>query len=512
MSTKLEKKTISKRISELSVEKREFLNRVLRSKGLDASKVSTIPRRKQADSYPLSFAQQRLWVLYQLDPSNPSYNMPIAIRLNGSLNVTALERSLGEIMRRHESLRTTFKTSEDGPVQIIHPAVPYRLSVSDLSGLTERDREAEISRLASVEAQLPFSLVEGPVIRAKLFRLVDDEHVIFFTMHHIVTDGWSIGVLVREFVTLYEAYSNGKESPLPEMSIQYADYSIWQRDWIQGDVLQSQLEYWKEALGGAPPVLEMPTDRPRPVVQTVSGAGQAFDLYPSLTAQLKELSKREESTLFMTLLAAFKTLLHRYSGQDDIVVGTPVAGRNRVEIENLIGFFANTLVLRTNLSGDPTFGELLRREREVSLGANAHQDLPFEKIVEELQPERSLSHTPIFQVMLALQNVPKEKLELPGLKLSPVVASGAVAKFDLTLLMQEGDSEISGYLEYNTDLFDHPTIRRMIDHFKVLLEGIVANPDGKLSELPLEVCSWTKYEPGAPNEMVVALLSIDVAL
>lgn len=485
MSAKLETKTISKRIKDLSPEKREFLNRLLRSKGLDVSKVAAIPRRKEADSYPLSFAQQRLWVLHQLDPGNPSYNMPSAIRLTGPLNVTALERSLGEIIRRHESLRTTFRTSEDGPVQIIHPVEVFNLPVGDLSALTELDREAEIRRLASAEAQRRFDLVEGPVIRAALIRIADDDHVILFTMHHIVSDGWSIGVLVREFVTLYEAFSNDKESPLTEPPIQYADYSVWQRDWIQGDVLQNQLTYWKEALAGAPPVLELPADRPRPVVQTVHGAGRSFEVNPSLTGQLNELSKREESTLFMTLIAAFKILLHRYSGQDDIVVGTPVAGRNRVETEELIGFFANTLVLRTDLSGISTFRELLRREREITLGATAHQDLPFEKIVEELQPERSLSHMPIFQVMFVLQNVPRETLDLPGLKLSPVAVTGTVAKFDLTLLMQESDAGLDGYLEYNTDLFDHLTMQRMIGHFKALLESIVANPDLALSQLAL---------------------------
>jgi len=452
-----------------------------------AARLTEFPlqRVSRDGNLPLSFAQQRLWFFDQLEPGSSAYNISTGFRLTGPLDVAALERSLNEIVRRHEALRTSFAVVDGQPVQVIAPAERFKLALVDLQKLPEAERETEARRLASEEAQGPFDLARGPLVRAGLLRLGEREHVLLLTMHHILSDGWSMGVLFRELSVLYEAFSNGDPSPLPELPVQYADFAVWQRQWLQGEVLEEQLSYWRERLGGAPPVLHLPTDRPRPAVQTYRGARKTLRLPNKLTDALKVLSRREEVTLFMTLLSAFKTLLCRYTGQEDIVVGSPIAGRTRPETEGLIGFFVNTLVLRSDLSGNPTFRQLLGRVREVALGAYTHQDLPFEKLVEELQPERNLSHTPLFQVMFALQNVPRKPLELPGLTLSPMQLGIDTAKFDLTLAMVEQDRELSCLFEYNTDLFDAATITRMGGHFKTLLEGIVANPGRRLSELPI---------------------------
>ncbi len=435
---------------------------------------------------PLSFAQQRLWFLDQLEPNSSLYNIPRAVRLAGRLNVTALERSLDEIVRRHEALRTIFAYADGSPVQVIAPApvTTAALPLVDLSELPKSEREAQTQRLATEEAQCPFDLSQGPLMRAKLLRLDDEEHVLLLTMHHIVSDGWSMEVFWRELAALYDAFANGQPSPLPELPVQYVDYAIWQRRWLAGEVLDEQLSYWKRQLADLP-ALQLPTDRPRPAVQTHRGARQELVLPKLLTEALKELSRREGVTLFMTLLAAFQVLLSRYSGQEDIAVGSPIAGRNRAEIEGLIGFFANTLVVRTDLSGDPTFKELLRRVREVALEAYDHQDVPFEKLVEELQPQRDTSRTPLFQVMLTLQNTPGKALELPGLRLTQQELERGTAKFDLTLSMVEGPEGLRGACEYNTDLFEAATITRMLGHLQTLLEGVVANPAQRLSTLPL---------------------------
>jgi amino acid adenylation domain-containing protein len=355
----------------------------------------------------------------------------------------------------------------------------------DLRNLPEPEREAEAQQLATEEARRPFDLAQGPLLRAILLRLDKEEHVLLLTMHHIVSDGWSMGILFRELSALYGAFSVGKPSPLPELPIQYADFAVWQRQWLQGEVLEAQLAYWRKQLDGAPSMLELPTDRPRPAVQTSRGARQSLALSRDLTEALKVLSRQEGVTLFMTLLAAFKTLLYRYAGRDDIIVVSPIANRNRVEIEGLIGFFVNTLVLHTDLSGNPSFRELLGRVREVALGAYAHQDLPFEKLVEELQPERDLSHTPLFQVWFVLQNTPRQALKLPGLTVNPLKALTETAKFDLTLSMVDTEQGLIGALGYNTDLFDAATIERMAGHFQTLLEGIVTDPEQRLSDLPL---------------------------
>ena len=450
-------------------------------RGLPAPPMLPLPRDREL---PLSFAQERLWFLDQLEPDSPAYNIPAAVRIRGSLNVTALEQSVNDIVRRHKALRTTFATVDGEPVQVIAPAKPLSLVSLDLRALPEDEREAEALRLATEEAQRPFDLAQGPLLRATLLRLGEEEHIALLTMHHIASDGWSMGVLIREVAALYQAFSTGEPSPLPELPIQYADFAVWQRQWLQGEVLEAQLAYWKQQLADIP-VLELPTDRPRPAIQTSRGAHQSLELSQTLTEALKALSRQEGVTLYMTLLAVFKALLHRYTGQDDIVVGSPIANRNRTEIEGLIGFFVNTLVLRTDLSGDPSFRELLGRVREVALGAYAHQDLPFEKLVEELQPERDMSHTPLFQVMFVFQNTPMEVLELPDLTLSPLEIETRIAQFDLALFMEDIEQGLIEVLEYNTDLFDAATIARLLGHFQALLESIVANPDQRLSDLPL---------------------------
>jgi amino acid adenylation domain-containing protein len=444
--------------------------------------ITAAPRNSEL---PLSFAQQRLWFLNQLEPDSPFYNLFSAVLLKGELDLTALAESFGELVRRHEALRTIFADVDGRPVQVITPAARPPLEVRDLCGLAEGEREAEASRLAAEEVRRPFDLSRGPLVRVNLLRLGEREHVLLLCIHHIVSDGWSSRVLISELVTLYDSFASGRPSPLPELGIQYADFARWQREWLQGDVLQTQIDYWRRQLSGAPAVLELPTDRPRPAVQSFRGARQSLALTKELADALQAMSRREGVTLFMTLLAAFKVLLGRYTGQTDIVVGTPIAGRNQVEIEELIGFFVNTLVLRTDLSGGPSFREVMARVREASLGAAAHQDLPFEKLVEESQPERDLSRSPLFQVMFALQNVPKDEFELSNLTLSAVEADSGAAKFDLTLFVHPSDDGLLSILEFNTDLFDAETARRMLAHFEVLLRAAVADPARPVNALPL---------------------------
>lgn len=434
--------------------------------------------------FPLSFAQQRLWFLDQIVSGSPLYNLPAALDFKGLLDLAALEYSINEIIRRHESLRTTFTTLDGQPVQVIAPSLNLTLPVIDLTELPKTKQEAEVRYLANLEAQQPFNLEQGPLLRVTLLRLSQEEHVLFLTMHHIISDAWSFGVFVQELTVLYKAFSTGSLSPLPELTIQYADFAVWQRQWLQGKALESQLSYWKQQLNGSLSILHLPADRPRPEVQSFRGARHSLVLSKTLTSSLKALARNEGVTLFVALLAAFGTLLYRYTGSEDIVVGAPIAERNRVETEGLIGFFVNTLVLRTDLSGSPSFRELLLRVREVTLEARAHQDLPFEKLVETLQPERSLSQNPLFQVMFALQTAPIPTLD-SGWNWSQLDIDTNTAKFDLTLELEERQEEIIGWLEYNTDIFDAPTISRMGGHFQTLLEGIVVNPDRKISKLPL---------------------------
>ncbi|NLG50810.1 MAG: non-ribosomal peptide synthetase, partial [Chloroflexi bacterium] len=502
---------LAKHIADLPPERRVLLERMLQEQGIDIGRSLILPVARDGNAFPLSFAQQRLWFLDQLEPGSPLYNIPSAVRLTGALDVLKLEQALNLVIARHESLRTVFRTVDDAPVQVIMPELALSLPVEDLRGLAEQEREAALTRIAAVEASAPFDLAQGPLVRARLVRMAEQEHIALVTLHHIIADGWSVGVLIREVAALYSALRMGQPPVLPELPIQYADFAHWQRQWLSGAVLQEQLDYWKQQLGPQPPVLELPTDRPRPAFQSFRGATQSLTLPRELAEGLKALSQRAGATLFMTLLAGFQTLLYRYSGQSDICVGTPIANRNRAEIEGLIGFFVNTLVLRGDLSGNPTFWEVLRRVREAALGAYAHQDLPFETLVEELQPQRDMSHTPLFQVMFVLQNATGGAFELPGLTLSQIETHSGTSTFDLTLSMSESREGLHASLEYSTDLFDAATIVRMLGHLRALLEGVVADPHRRIAEVELltpDECAqvvnlWNDTDAAYPRDLCI---------
>ncbi|HIK04811.1 MAG TPA: amino acid adenylation domain-containing protein [Trichormus sp. M33_DOE_039] len=464
-------------LSDRKVEIISFLQQVNSSLELEA--IPSVARDQ--GNLTLSWSQQRLWFLYQMEGASATYNMPAAVQMTGMLNIPALEQALQEVIRRHEVLRTSFQNLDGHAVQVIHPDATLTLSVIDLQGLSTD----EVKQLAILDAEKPFDLTQAPLMRVTLVKLGEQSHVLLMNMHHIVADGWSIGVLIQEISTLYTAFLQGKPSPLPALLIQYADYAVWQRQCLQGEVFHKKLNYWQKQLADAPPLLELPTDRPRPAIQTFRGSSRDFPLPLELTEQLKRLSQKFGVTLFMTLEAAFVTLLHRYSGQTDILVGSPVANRDRSEINTLIGFFVNTLVLRSRLEGNPSFSDLLQQVKQVALDAYAHQDIPFEQVVDALQLKRNLSHIPLFQVMFALQNAPMGNLELPGLQLSQLPMEAITSKFDLTLSMTETPQGLVGNWEYNTDLFDAETITRMAAHFQNLLTAIVANPQQTVQELPL---------------------------
>ncbi|MBV9773327.1 MAG: amino acid adenylation domain-containing protein, partial [Gemmatimonadetes bacterium] len=432
---------------------------------------------------PLSFAQQRLWFIDQLEPGSATYNMPAALRLRGALDVNAFARSLTALVERHETLRTTFQVVDEEPVQVVAPAADLPLEVVALAAFAPEEREVEVQRRVRAEAATPFDLAAGPLLRSTLLRLDEDEHVVLFTMHHIVSDGWSTGVLVREVSALYEAFARGEAPRLPELPVQYADFAAWQRAWLSGDVLDTQIAYWRERLAGAPPVLELPTDFPRPAVASTEGATVTFALSAETTRALRGLARAEGATLFMVLLTGFQALLSRYTGQEDVVVGSPIAGRNRVEVEGLIGFFVNTLVLRGDLSGEPSVRALLGRVREAVLGAHAHQDLPFERLVDELSVERSLAHTPLFQVVLTLEEARRESLHLGDVQAERLETGSATAKFDLHLSLSDEGERLSGRVEYRTDLFEAATVERMAAHVSALLAGMAAQPQAKVAEL-----------------------------
>jgi amino acid adenylation domain-containing protein/FkbH-like protein/non-ribosomal peptide synthase protein (TIGR01720 family)/FkbM family methyltransferase len=453
--------------------------------------ITKVRRGNQTESqtFPLSFAQQRLWVLAQLEPDSPFYNMFKAVRLNGRIDIKVLERSLNEIIRRHEVLRTTFNAVEETPVQVIAPGATIKLSVVDLQRLSGKEQSEQLQLLATQDQLQPFDLSKELLLRVTLVQLKSESYALLLTMHHIIGDGWSMGVFIKELSSLYRGFLVGEPSPLPELPIQYADFTIWQRQWLQGKALQTLISYWKQQLADAPPLLELPTDRPRPSMQTFRGWCFSFQLDAKLTASLKELSQKSGTTLFMTLMATYATLLFRYSGQEDILIGTPIASRNHQDIEGLIGFFVNTLVMRTRLEGNPSFSKLLMQVRSSCMDAYANQDVPFEQIVETLKIERSLSHSPLFQVMFALQNTPMEQLETPELAIAPLHLNNVNAKFDLTLQMWETNTDqgnlLQGFWQYNTDLFDEDRIARMTGHFQELLAGIVANPQESVGTLPL---------------------------
>src|SRR5436305_6548282 len=514
---------LAKRIAELTPEKRKLLAQKLQKKLLSqqlqgdevalAQKDQILPQQREGNVFPLSFAQRRLWFLQQLEPQSAFYNMPAALRLAGRLCVDALERSLTTIVQRHEVLRTTFPTQQEQPVQVVAPSLPIYIRVIDLHGISADRLDSQINALAHAEAQCPFDLANGPLLRVYPLRLGQQtpvvtvprarpatlptplatwEHVLLLTFHHIVSDGWSTGIFVREIAALYQAQINGEDGSkaashvLPALPIQYADYTLWQRAWLQGQVMESQRAYWRQQLADAPALLELPTDWSRPAVQSYAGAQQSLLVSPELLEQLKSLSQREGVTLFMTLLAAFQVLLMRYSGQQYIVVGSPIANRTREELEGLVGFFVNTLALRTDLSGNPSFLQLLARVREVALQAYAHQDIPFEKLVLETQLQRDLSRHPLFQVLFSLEQTSIAQLALLELSANLMYVESYAAKFDLSLVASE---ELEGGLQlvmhYNTDLFTVTTIDRLLHYWQTLLEAIVQQPEQHITTLPL---------------------------
>lgn len=479
--------SISELRSKLSPEKLALLDKLKNEKMI--TRASGIQRRLAKGPIPLSFAQQRLWFLDQLVPNSPAYNVIMAWRLSGKVKAEILERCINEIVQRHEILRTTFPSINGEPYQAISPTLTLTLPVVDLMKYPESEREAEFRRMAKEEARYIFDLSQGPLLRGTLFCLDKEKHILLLNVHHIIIDGWSVGVFLNELIALYIAFSADKPSPLPELSIQYADFSSWQRQWMQGEVLKAQLAYWKAKLGEEKNVLELPADRVRPPIQTFQGGSLSFQLSPSLASSIKALSEQKDATLYMVLTTALKILLHRYTGQNDIIVGAPIANRNKVEIENLIGFFVNSLVLKTDLSGNPSFLELLERERAVANDAYKHQDVPFEVMVDQLQPERNMSQNPLFQVCIVLQNLPMpSKSNIDDLDFyveSLEEIRNDTAKFDLWLEVKVHDDVLDIDVEYNSDIFNESTITRLLESYKILLEGIVANPNQHISELPI---------------------------
>jgi len=504
---------------ELSDGKRAALEKRLRNALKNQSRAPAIPRRAPGGKAPLSFAQQRLWFFDQLEPGSPLYNMPTALRLRGRLNVAALQRALSVIVARHESLRTRFDAEDGFPMQMIDAMAPMELPVVDLLSEPESQREETLRRRLNEEAKRPFDLSRGGLIRAQVFRLGEMEHALLVNMHHIVSDAWSLGVFFRELSAFYEAFHEGRDLTLPELPVQYADYATWQREWLQGEVMEKQLAFWKQHLAGAPQFLELPADQPRPPTPSFRGSHAERLLAGPLAEELKRLGQAEGATLFMTLLSALNVLLHRYTRQTRLIIGSPIAGRTQRETEELIGFFVNTLALRTDLSGNPTFRELLAQLRQTVFDAYAHQDLPFEKLVEALQPARSPGHTPLVQVMFVLQNEMTRSLKLPELAVLPIPVDTGTAKFDLTLaaeVLAEG-YQAEGLLvqvEYNADLFSETTIMRMLSHFQTLLEGIVANSSQKIGALPLLaeternqiLGEWAGARTNYPREKTVSQL------
>jgi amino acid adenylation domain-containing protein len=493
---------------DLQVAKRELLAKLLKKEGIELHDPEIIYPRQSSQKISLSFAQQRLWFLDQLESGKSVYNICRAYGLNGPLDVDALTQSVNEIIRRHEILRTVFPTVDDQPVQFIIPNLTLTIPVLDLGKLSPAEQETETSRLTNKEVGYSFDLARGPLLRLRLVRLNTEKHVLVFTAHQIICDGWSVSLFFRELESLYRVYFSNASVALPELSIQFADYAVWQRELVKGPIMDSQLSYWRERLAGILPAFELATDRPRPAIQTFCGARETIEITESLTNAIKELGRNHSATLFVTLMAVFNVLLYRYTAQEEILIGFSISNRYPVAIENLIGFFVNTLVLRTNLSGDITFSHLLSRVRDDCREAYTHQDLSFEKLVEELQPRRDLARNPLFQVMFLFQNSPASDFQLPGITVEPIAVDSSISKFDLTLSLTERLQKLTGFLEYSTDLFEPATIRRMIGHFQTLLKGIVANPDRPISTLgflaeteqQLLIVQWNNSEADYPKE------------
>ncbi|MFF2355024.1 condensation domain-containing protein, partial [Kitasatospora sp. NPDC058115] len=468
--------------------------------------IRPVPRR---GALPPSFAQERLWFLDQLAPDSTEYLLMRALRLTGELDPDALERALSELVARHEVLRTGFEAVAGAPVQVIEERVGPVLAVTDLSGLPAERAEAELAAAVRAEGTRPFDLSAAPLLRGRLLRLPGGDHVLVLVVHHIAADGWSMGVLTRELAALYAALREGRPSPLAPLPVQYADFAVGQREWLRGEILDRQLDYWRERLSGLTP-LELPADHPRPAVRSGRGAEYEFTVPPQVASALGALSRREGATMFMTLLAAFQVLLSRQCGQQDIAVGTPIANRNHADTEGLVGFFVNTLVMRADLTGNPSFTRLLAQVRERALAAYDHQDLPFERLVEELRPERDLSRHPLFQVMFLFQNTPVVPFELAGTTAAPMDFAASVAKFDLTLSVRERDGRLDCLFEYSTDLFEPGTVARLAGNLNELLAGIAADPDRRLSGLPvltgaerLLLEQWNDTAAPAPSDRCV---------
>ncbi|MDQ6708384.1 MAG: condensation domain-containing protein, partial [Acidobacteriota bacterium] len=479
-------------IGSLSEEQRELLALLLEDEEFQSAATSeskpVLRAHGDAVEAPLSFAQQRLWFLDQMEPGSSAYNIAGACRVKGALDLTAMRRALDEIMTRHQALRATFHSNDGSPVQRFLPAGHCEMPLVDLSHIAPADRLAAAQELCAVKGEESFDLSRGPLFRTYAYRLDEDDHLLLVVMHHIVSDGWSLGLLTGELGQLYQAYATGQPSPLARLPVQYSDYAIWQREWLRGSFLEEQLAFWKKQLAGRLPYLEVPADKPRPAIQTFNGTFEPVVIAQGLPGRLSALAQREGATLFMTLLAAFQTMLWRYTNQDDMLIGTPIAGRNHAETEKLVGLFLNTLVFRTDMSGNPTFRELLRRVKAVALDAYNHQDVPFEKLVEELLQERDLSRSPLFQVMFILQ-VPNKVMELHDLTMTPASLPLRQTKYELTLFLWEHEDRLEGHIEYNTDLFEEATINRMIGHLKRLLDAVVANPDQPIANLPLLTAS-----------------------
>ncbi|WHZ21721.1 MAG: polyketide synthase module [Nitrospira sp.] len=500
---------------ELSAAKKALLQKLLEGKVNESADSDRICRRSRPhEPAPLSFAQQRLWFLDQLEPNSHFYNVPVAFGISGALNLTALQQSIDAILLRHESLRSVITENNGQPVQTAMAYSPLAIKHVDLRRLGGVAQESELQRLMTQEFQQPFDLTKGPLFRSMLLRLEDRRYVLLLTMHHIVTDDWSMGLLFRELAASYQSFTDGTPVALPEDGVQYADYAVWQRQRLSSTILEKQLTYWKDKLRGVPTILKLPTDRPRPSVQTYQGDDVPFTLTESLTVQLSEFSRKQGVTLFMTLLAAFEVLLSRYSDQKQFCIGTPLANRTRPEVENLIGFFVNTLVLRADLTGDPTFVEHLANVREASLEAQSHQDIPFEKLLDELQPTRDLAYSPLFQVMFVLHNVPRQGIQVSGLEFYPVDMKEKSAPFDLCLDMTERGGRLSGEFQYSTALFDGETIARMAEHFRILLEAIVVGPQARIAELPMltgtelrqVLKEWNTTETDYPTTQTISQL------
>ena len=474
----------TERLNKLTPSEKAILLKASRGREAVFEKSGPISSQVVRSGLQLSFAQQRLWFFDRLVGNSPLYNIPFALRLCGKLSIEVMRRALTEIAGRHEILRTKFAPQGEKVVQIIDPPAEVALPLVELDDMEEHEREARARLLAREEAERPFDLALGPLWRATLLRLARHEHVALFSMHHAISDDWSIRLLITEAATLYEAYLRGEDPPLPRLEIQYADYAEWQRECFGKGIFQRDLEYWKENLKNAA-ALELPTDYVRPTAPSYRGAKEKVDLGSSLSEGLRRLSQHEGATVFMVLMAAFKVVLMRYSGEEDVIVGTAIANRARREIQGLIGLFANTLVMRTDLSGNPSFRELIKREREVALEAYGRQDTPFEKLVEEINPERDPSRNPLFQVMLVLENTRLEELELKELKIYEFEEETRVTKFDLTLILTEGKENIEGWLEYSLDLYRGETIERMARRFEKVVEEAVRDAGQRIREIEL---------------------------